>query len=285
MSDKQFSGYLWTRTGGGNGAMSRARLLAHCSAAVRPRADVKARAYNLVLELNGKGEAEDVAALLEDREGIKALMRATKGDPEDVTQERLPFIIEKVKLAAGEFAAGKVRTEKDLELEQKHIEYKNNLEIVKQEKEDSRVLLESKVAEKDRILLQENQDKLNLEAQNMLLKKQLAERDNVNLLRRTNVEKNAHNKAVDTYHICRWVIAIVFAMLTFYTALISSDHPILSALLAALLGFIGFWFIPDLFGIWLNKIAYRKYKSEITISDPDAVISAAIPDFSKHIGA
>lgn len=40
MSDKQFAGYLWARTGGSDENISRARLLAHCSAAVRPRADI-----------------------------------------------------------------------------------------------------------------------------------------------------------------------------------------------------------------------------------------------------
>ena len=111
VSDKQFAGYLWTRSGGGDGSISRARLLAHCSAAVRPRADIKARAYNLILELNGRQEADDLMALFEDREGARALMRATRGDPEDVTPERMPFILEQVKLAAGEFAAGVVREE------------------------------------------------------------------------------------------------------------------------------------------------------------------------------
>ena len=111
MSDKQFAGYLWGRTGGGRMDMSKARLLAHCSSAVRPRADVKARAYNLVLEFDGQQEADHVAALMEDREGARALMRATHGDPEDVTPERIPFILEQVKLAAGAFAAEAVRSE------------------------------------------------------------------------------------------------------------------------------------------------------------------------------
>ncbi|WHQ45821.1 hypothetical protein [Alcaligenes faecalis] len=70
---------------------------------------MKAKAYNLLLELQGKEEADDLAALLEDREGVRALMRVSKGDPEDITPERMPFIVEKVKLAAGEFAAAKER--------------------------------------------------------------------------------------------------------------------------------------------------------------------------------
>jgi len=117
MSDKQFAGYLWLRGGGHYGSISRARLLAHCSAAVRPRADIKARAYNLILDLSGRQEADDVAALLEDREGARALMRATRGDPEDVTKGRLPYILEQVKMAAGEYAAGIVRAESEKALE------------------------------------------------------------------------------------------------------------------------------------------------------------------------
>lgn len=133
VSDKQFAGYLWTRAGGGDSAMSRARLLAHCSAAVRPRADVKARAYNLVLELSGKAEADDVAALLEDREGARALMRATKGDPEDVTPERLPFIIEQAKLAAGEFAAAAVRSEIEKNVAAMRLQHEQQVERMQEE--------------------------------------------------------------------------------------------------------------------------------------------------------
>ncbi len=58
-----------------------------------------------MLDLYGKEEAETFGALLTDREGVQAIMRATNGDPKDATAERLPQIIEKMKLSAGEFAA------------------------------------------------------------------------------------------------------------------------------------------------------------------------------------
>jgi hypothetical protein len=69
MSDKQFAGYLWARSGGGDGHISKIRLLAHCSSAIKPRADIKAKTYNLVLDLYGKEEAETFEALLTNREG------------------------------------------------------------------------------------------------------------------------------------------------------------------------------------------------------------------------
>ncbi|WP_369796951.1 hypothetical protein, partial [Cupriavidus sp. WS] len=124
MSDKQLAGYLWLRnSGSGNGTMSRARLLAHCSAAIRPRPDVKARAYNLVLELEGKEAADTVAALLEDRDGERALIRATRADPEDVTPERLPYILDQVKRGAGEYAAALAREESRIAAEAKQAEH------------------------------------------------------------------------------------------------------------------------------------------------------------------
>ncbi|MEK6418272.1 MAG: hypothetical protein V4801_01600 [Burkholderia gladioli] len=133
MSDKQLAGYLWLHnSGAGNGTMSRARLLAHCSAAIRPRADVKARAYNLVLELEGKEAADTVAALMEDREGERALIRATRADPEDVTPERLPFIIEQVKLGAGEFAAERARQESRIQTEAMQAEHEAEVARVRQ---------------------------------------------------------------------------------------------------------------------------------------------------------
>lgn len=130
MSDKQFAGYVWLRTGGGKSSIPLTRLLANCSAAVRPRADIKAKAYNLVIQLSGKQEADDIAALFEDREGGKALMRATHGDPEDVTPERLPFILETVKLEAGEFAAARVREESERALQEARAAYANDVERV-----------------------------------------------------------------------------------------------------------------------------------------------------------
>lgn len=264
MSDKQFSGYLWARTGGGNGAISRARLLAHCSAAIRPRADVKARAYNLVLEYSGRAEADDIAALLEDREGVKALMRATKGDPEDVTLERMPYIIETVKLAAGEFAATKVREEKDRVIEeagQQHKKIKDGLEAK---------------------LLQEQQDKVSLDLRNKSLQSQLEQQDASKIERKNKILDTAYVNATDFYSFCLRLIIAGYVVLLVITALLPQEYRNETVILTVLLGVIGFWIVPDkLFKPLLNKLAMQRYLTEIKMRDSTISLITEIPDFSK----
>jgi hypothetical protein len=175
MSDKQLAGYLWLRNGTGNGTMSRARLLAHCSAATRPRPDVKARAYNLVLELHGKQEADFVAALLEDREGERALMRATRADPEDVTPQRLPYILEQMKLAAGQFAADRAREEARQTAELKAKEHEEQIDALKQ---DARAASDRATQESSTLageLAQETLQRVQLEGRLRSLQSDLAE--------------------------------------------------------------------------------------------------------------
>jgi hypothetical protein len=265
MSDKQFSGYLWARTGGGNGTISRARLLAHCSSAVRPRADVKARAYNLVLEHNGREAADDFAALIEDREGVKALMRATKGDPEDVTSERLPYIFEKVKLAAGEFAATKVRDEKDKELEeagQEHKKIKDGLEAK---------------------LLQEQLDNDSLGLRNKSLQSQLEQQEAAKVELKNEILDSAFVKASGFYSLCLRLIVVVYVVLLLILTLLPQEYRIESVILTVLLGVVGFWVVPDkLFKPVLNKLAMQKYISEITVRDKNIPLPTEIPDFSIH---
>jgi len=174
MSDKQFAGYLWARSGGSDGAISRARLLAHCSAAVRPRSDVKARAYNLVLELSGRAEADDIAALLEDREGAKALMRATSGDPEDVPSERLPYLLEKMKLAAGEYAANEVRIQSERRIEEIRLAHVQEVEQLQRLSETTKSELDKAAAAAEIKLLQQQHDQTQLESVNAALELDLA---------------------------------------------------------------------------------------------------------------
>ena len=60
-------------------------------------------------------------------------MRATKGDPEDVTGERLDFIVEKVTIVAGEFAAAKVRAENEEQFAKERLEHEKELERLRSE--------------------------------------------------------------------------------------------------------------------------------------------------------
>lgn len=288
MSDKQFAGYIWAREGRGISSIPKARLLANCSAAVRPRADVKARAYNLALEMNGKDEADDLAALFEDREGAKSLMRATGGDPEDVTTERLPYIIEQVKLAAGEFAAERAREEAALEIQARdkahraeveglRLESEAAIQLREQEKLDveAKSLRERNAAEAK--FLQEQQDRESLASQNRQLLLEKAAREESESRRIMDVLNEAFDFALGYYKRMRWLIVSLYGSLMLYAGFAAA--PPLGVILGALLGVFAFWFVPTILHKPLRKLAYRELKRFVLRKDRSIAIPQNNPDF------
>jgi hypothetical protein len=281
MSDKQFAGYLWLRGGSHDGSISRSRLLAHCSAAVRPRADIKARAYNLVLDLSGRQEADDVAALLEDREGARALMRATRGDPEDVTKERLPYILEQVKLAAGEYAAGVVRAESEKALEAARQAHSEELEAVRNQ---AKAVENEKNAEAEAArqrLLQAEQDGQTLAGQNAALRRSLAATASVETARRQGILQAAFEAGASRYSTLRWSLAVGFGLLSGLTAWLSSNQPTLSIWASVLLGAAGFWFVPEFLERPLHAAAMRRLRTVASMKDASVPIPLDRPDFRQ----
>lgn len=281
MSDKQFAGYLWLRGGGHDGSITKSRLLAHCSAAVRPRADIKAKAYNLVLDLNGRQEADDIAALLEDREGARALMRATRGDPEDVTKERLPYILEQVKLAAGEFAAEVVRAEGKMALEAAQKIHAEELEaMLRQAKaaEDAKIA----DAEEARLkLIQAELDKETLAGRNADLQRSLVAAANAEKARVAGILQTAFKAGAARYSTLRWCLAAGFGTLSGLAAWMSSSQPILSISLTVFLGAAGFWFVPDLLNGPLHAAGMRRLRAVVAMKDSSVRIPSEPPNFRQ----
>lgn len=281
MSDKQFAGYLWLRGGGHDGSISRSRLLAHCSAAVRPRADIKARAYNLVLDMSGRQEADDVAALLEDREGARALMRVARGDPEDVTKERLPYILEQVKLAAGEYAARVVRAESEKALEAARAAHAEQLEAVRRQ---AKAVEDAKSAEAEAArqeLLQVQQDGQTLAGQNAALQRSLAATAQAETARRDGILQAAFAAGAARYSTLRWSLAVGFGALSGLTAWLSSEQPTLSIGASVILGAAGFWFVPELLERPLHAVAMRRLRAVVAMKDASVRIPSARPDFRQ----
>lgn len=281
MSDKQFAGYLWLRGGGHDGSISRARLLAHCSAAVRPRADIKARAYNLILDLDGKQEADDVAALLEDREGARALMRATRGDPEDVTKDRLPYILEQVRLAAGEYAASIVRAEGERTLEAARAAHAEELasalkaaKAIEEAKNAEALLAQEK-------LLQAELDSNVLAAQNAELQRSLEAAARAETERQEQILRAAFRAGKTRYIVLRWSAALAFSALSGMTAWLSSRQPAISIAATVVLGFIGFWFVPEILDRPLHWAAMRRLRLVAAMKDASVPIPTTRPDFRQ----
>ncbi|RJX32098.1 MAG: hypothetical protein C4516_05545 [Oxalobacter sp.] len=281
MSDKQFAGYVWLRGGGGKTAIPKARLLANCSAAVRPRPDIKAKAYNLLLELNGKDEAEHLAALFEDREGSRALMRVSNGDPEDVTLERLPYIMEQMKRAAGEYAASIVREEGQRKLEEAQQKAMQTESQHKAERDRMINELVLKEEENQFALAQKDLDRQKIANENQQLQLELAEKMRVEEERINGILADGMKLGKSIYKLTRWIIAVTFAVLGAVATYISTHSPLFSTFLTGLLGLIGFWFVPNALHKPLQWLACKRMKHVVKSKDPKVVIPDPLPNFSQ----
>lgn len=283
MSDKQFGGYVWTRTGGVRNSIPAARLLANCSAAVRPRADVKARAYNLIIELEGKEQADDLAALLEDREGAKALMRAVSGDPEDVTRERIPFILEQVKLAAGEFAAARVREEGELRLQERSLAYQAEIARVSQELSETEEKHVDDLLAADVTRAQLHEERERLEAQNRVLLDEIAAKALAETKRKLTIIADGFAEGVNTYVRLKWLIAVLFAVTAGFATHLSTDSPMASLVMGTVIVFLGFWFVPEKLSGLLDKLSTSVMMKHVSRRDNSIDIpSNPPPDFRNN---
>ncbi|WP_175694360.1 hypothetical protein [Burkholderia ambifaria] len=257
MSDKQLAGYLWLRnSGAGNGTMSRARLLAHCSAAIRPRADVKKRAYNLVLELEGKEAADTVAALMEDRDGERALIRATRADPEDVTPERLPFIVEQIKLGAGEFAAERARKESRIQTEAMQAEHEAEVARVRQAASEEKQKADAQSEQLAQSLADETLQRLRTEELLQAERRERAEEKREKRLVDEAKFSQAFDISAKLFRRLRVEITVLYAAALFVILGWNPNNVQISCVVA--LTVLGFWFIPNLV---LDKLVYSHVMS------------------------
>lgn len=292
LSDKQLAGYLWLRSGEGNGHMSKARLLAHCSAAIRPRPDVKARAINLVLELHGKSDADHVAALLEDREGERALMRATRADPEDVTAERLPYIIDQVKLAAGEFAAAKAREEGDQKLAVQKAENDQHLDALKQEHELKldRVAAQSAKDQEANAqdvktlkaeLAQRQHDAQTLENRFDSMSQQVLARDRADMEAAHDALSAGLKSGLGVFNRLRYLLVLLFASLVTWATAAVTDWPEMGQVVSFVVTAVGFWFIPNFLEWPTRRAAMREVRRRIRQEHPRLAMPSTEPDFES----
>lgn len=257
MSDKQLAGYLWLRnSGAGNGTMSRARLLAHCSAAIRPRDDVKIRAYNLVLELEGKDAADAVAALMEDRDGERALIRATRADPEDVTPERLPFIVEQIKLGAGEFAAERARQESRALAEAKQAEHEAEVARLRQAASEEKHKADAQSEQLAQLLAEQTLQRVQTEQLLQNERRQRAEEKRQKRLANEAQFSQAFDAANGLFCRLRIEISILYGAALFIILGLNPTFIQISFVVA--LTMLGFWFIPNLV---LDKLLYSHVMS------------------------
>jgi hypothetical protein len=166
-------------------------------------------------------------------------MRATNGDLEDATAERMPLIMEKMKIAVGEFAAQRVRQEAAQVLQEKELAYKQELKELSEEK-----------AREEKRLAQMNdqtQRRLNEET------KQRQEIEDRYLARQQWVLNAAFKRGLFVYEFCRWSVIILVSIITGISVWVSTDHLAIASFLTSAVVATMSWFVPD----YLNRPFYR----------------------------
>ena len=196
-------------------------------------------------------------------------MKATLGDPEDVTPQRMSLILEKVKLAAGEFAAARARDVAAKELEDER--QKSASTILKIQ---DTALLETKREreEKEQIALQmfaEQQRAYALETESQNLKADIRNREQQEIDRRVLIVEKGFKAGSREYWGCRWLMVLLFGLTTWVvSANIFELTQGLNALLSIAISIFGYWFVPDFLEPVIRYVADRRFRSFINHIDP-----------------
>ena len=141
-------------------------------------------------------------------------MRATKGDPEDVTPERLPFIIEQAKLAAGEFAAAAVRSDIEKNVAAMRLQHEQQVERMREKAARERRVLEVQAAAALAARAQEQFAQQQVVAHNEALKAALAQSEAAETARKARILQDGVDAGAHLYKVLRWIITIVSGLAT-----------------------------------------------------------------------
>lgn len=277
ISDKQFAGLVWLVGGQEQAApLSRARMVAHCAAAIRPRADVIAKACNLVIEAHGKEEGEKFAALMTNGRAEQAVMRASLGDPESVTKDRLPEIVEHAMLAAGELAAQAERAKADAEKATILQQHEHDLTEKRRELE---LLERQSDMEKAQVALELDNERRTVAGLKM---REMAREIRVLSDKRTAFEA-AFSHGTRIYKQTRFLVILIYGGVFLLLGLLLTEHPLVTSFVSLVLTIVSFWFLPEvLFKPMCQWIAQHYFLRNLQFSLGSSVEHSK-PDFSEKL--
>ena len=186
-----------------------------------------------------------------------------------------------VKLAAGEFAAAKVREEGEQQLEAVRLAHKLELDRARDAGVSIQEAKDKQAQETQATILQQQQDRQQLESQNATFRMALAEKEAVEHDRETRILEDGLTAGRTFYRICRWAVAILFGIAIFFVARFSAVDPIAAAPLSAVIGVFGFWFVPEILDGPLSWCAMKRLRSVIAAKDASLEIPNQHPDFKS----
>jgi len=135
VTERHLAGLIWITQGGSIGDVSRELLVANCAAATAARRDVVVRVHNMLLNTSDQ-DAKLFEAIIMDQRAERALMDATFGDPQVITDDNVLDLLATARRATAE-----------------EITYEKNTEIalIAAERDAATTALRAQAAELDNI--------------------------------------------------------------------------------------------------------------------------------------
>jgi hypothetical protein len=142
LTDRSMAGTLWVASGGKGSELPLHKLLANCTAAVRPRRDVIDKVVG-ILRNSSPDDVKLFEAMIEDERCGYCLMQSTLGDASLVTDDTTPRLLRDMRRAT----AAEVIQEKDAELRSLREELEKRLEESETERQAQATTAEQKLDE------------------------------------------------------------------------------------------------------------------------------------------
>jgi hypothetical protein len=244
LTDRQIAGVLWFAVGGNLGELSRAKLIANCSAALQPRVDIASKLNQILYETDPKKVAV-FAALMRDQRAQRCFMHQTLGFPAAITRDNAESLLEQLQLAT----ADKVLREAASREDQLRNSFSAKIETLANAHGEERVRLQTEIMQLSSAnsRLSEETERAN-RAQQAQLDQLSANVDRLHLEKEQDVCRrmqasvafaNAARKRL------KILIVILYALLAVLAIQVPSNTGF-GVLLAVVVALGGFWFIPKL---------------------------------------
>jgi hypothetical protein len=257
ISDRSMAGTLWVATGGKGTDLPLHKLLASCTAAVRPRRDVIDKVRD-VLRTVSPEEARAFEAMITDERCTFSLMRSTLGDAALISGATTERVLREMKSAM----SAEVTKLKDEELRrQKHFF-------------EERINTEIRAREADRDQAAASAQEITAELERVTKEAQAAQRQQLELLdkvskleaQKVEEERTIVTAAFERSRYAEWFVYAAFFIPITLAAYILSDYSgkldnwtwFLGYLGFFLLGLVQFALFPNiLFGRWARRLRER----------------------------
>lgn len=270
LSDRRFAGYLWFAVGGSVGALTLKKLIANCTYVLTPRLDVISKVRQFLTELDPV-KADVFMSLMRDQRAQRCLMSSTLGFPSAITPDNAEQILEEVRQSTAEEVRAKA-AQRQSEIERAHkeqIESISALQASQVKERDGRILnLEGRLVElQDSGKAKESRFVGEIADLKSELTKLQQERE-------ASIADGVQSAAQRASGAVRWLghayIATYVAMLAGGSFYFSSGNPLVSALVTAAIGGLGYWIVPQsIFGYparWLWKRQFTKRVDDLGIA-------------------